>query len=156
MSCSKESSNMAVEKNPRVTMNFYQKTMSSSYHIKNIMRIIHRGNLYQYICTGEKAFRCCYFWKFTGFSDNVNPANIRLDEDEYVCLSLTSSEDVLVKTKIFALAIRLQDVFKTPLRRFQDVFKTSCKSVFKTSSKTSCKDMFKTFPRRIIKLNCSC
>ena len=39
MSCSKESSNMAVEKNPRVTMNFYQKTMSSSYHIKNIMRI---------------------------------------------------------------------------------------------------------------------
>ena len=74
MSCSKESSNMAVEKNPRVTMNFYQKTMSSSYHIKNIMRIIHRGNLYQYICTGENAFRCCYFWKFIGFSGNVNPA----------------------------------------------------------------------------------
>ena len=37
----------------------------------------------------------------------------RLDQDEYIRLSLTSSEDVLVKTNIFVLAIRLQDVFKT-------------------------------------------
>ena len=37
----------------------------------------------------------------------------RLDQDKYVRLSLTSSEDVLVKTNIFVLAIRLQDVFKT-------------------------------------------
>ena len=65
----------------------------------------------------------------------------RLDQNEYVRLSLTSSEDVLVKTNIFVLAIRLQDVFKTSC---QDVFKTSCKKVFKISS------------RRIIKLNCSC
>ena len=41
----------------------------------------------------------------------------RLDQDEFVRLSLTSSEDVLVKTNIFVLAIRVQDVFKTFSRR---------------------------------------
>ena len=90
-------------------------------------------------------------------------------------------QDVLVKTNIFALAIRLQDVlarrlqdiFKTSSRRlaqmssrrFQDVLKTSSKSfqdLFKKSSrrlqdifKTSCKVIFKTFSRHIIKLICS-
>ena len=69
---------------------------------------------------------------FTGEHTEVRsnfPANIRLqktssrrlDQDEYVCLSLTSSEDVLGKTNIFVLVIPLQDVFKT-----------SCKNVFKT------------------------
>ena len=100
------------------------------------------------------------------------PANIRLDEDVLktsfvfdfrrrlqdvliktnmfalaLRLQKTSSrrlQDVLVKTNIFVLAIRLQDVFKTFSRRLQDIFKTSCK------------DIFKTFSRRIIKLNCSC
>ena len=55
------------------------------------------------------------------------PANIRLDED------------VVVKTNIFVLAIRLQDVLP---RRLQDVLKTSSKrlqdvlkKVFKTSSR---------------------
>ena len=90
----------------------------------------------------------------------------RLDQGEYVRLSLTSSEDVLVKTNIFVLAIRLQDVlprclqdvFKTSSRRLakassrhlQDVFKASLGRLAKTSSrrlqnffKTSCK----TFPR---------
>ena len=63
-------------------------------------------------------------------------------------------EDVLIKTSIFPLALllqktssrRLQDVLDKPIysswlyvfkmssRRFQDVFKTSCKNVFKTSS----------------------
>ena len=50
----------------------------------------------------------------------------RLDQDEYVCLSLTSSrrlQDVLVKTNIFVLAIRLQDVFKTSSRR---IIKLNC------------------------------
>ena len=59
-------------------------------------------------------------------------------------LSSSSSEDVLVKTNIFVLAIRLQDVFKTFWRCLQDVFKTFCK------------DIFKMFSRRIIKLNYSC
>ena len=45
----------------------------------------------------------------------------RLDQDEYVRLSLRSSEEVLVKTNISVLAIRLQDVFKTSSRHLQDV-----------------------------------
>ena len=91
----------------------------------------------------------------------------RLDQGEYVRLSLTSSEDVLVKTNIFVLAIRLQDVFKTFSRRLQDVFKTSSRrlqdvlprclqDVFKTSSrrlaKTSSRhlqDVFKTSSRHL-------
>ena len=59
----------------------------------------------------------------------------RLDQDEYICLSHTSSKDVLVKTSIFVLAIRLRDVFKTFSRRLQDIFKRSCQDVLKTSSR---------------------
>ena len=63
----------------------------------------------------------------------TTPANIRLDEDVLIKTNMfalalrlqkTSSrrfQDVLVKTNIFALAIRLQDVFKTFSRRLQDV-----------------------------------
>ena len=95
----------------------------------------------------------------------------RLDQDEYVRLSLTSSrrlQDVLVKTNIFVLAIRFQGVFKKFSRRLAKTFarilqKTSCKNIFKTFwrrlqdvFKRSCKDIFKTFSRRIIKLNCFC
>ena len=68
----------------------------------------------------------------------------RRDQDEYVRLSLTSSEDVLVKTNIFVLAIRLQDVFKTSCRK---VFKTSSRrfeDVFKKSSR-HLQDVFKTY-----------
>ena len=78
-------------------------------------------------------------------------------------------QDVLIKTNIFALLIRLQKtswsrpiysswsyVFKTSSRRlaktssrrFQDVFKTSCKNVFKTSSRRL-QDVFKTPSRRL-------
>ena len=64
----------------------------------------------------------------------------RLDQDEYIHLRHTSSEDVLVKTNIFVLALRLKDVLQ---KRLQNIFKTSCK------------DIFKMFSRHIIKLNCS-
>ena len=72
-------------------------------------------------------------------------------------LSSSSSEDVLIKTNMFALALRLQktssrrlqdvlvkifvlaiclqDVFKTFSRRLQDVFKTSSKRLVKMSSR---------------------
>ena len=88
-------------------------------------------------------------------------------------LSSLFSEDVLIKTNIFPIAIRLQKT-SSKLRGqnqyiylghassrhlqdvlpscFQNVFLKSCKSVFKTS----CKDVFKTFSRGIIKLICSC
>ena len=68
-------------------------------------------------------------------------------------------QDVLVKTNIFVLVVRLQDVCKTSSRRLQDVlqkrlqdiFKTSSRrlqNVFKTSWKTSSRhlqDVFKTY-----------
>ena len=75
-------------------------------------------------------------------------ASRRFDQDEYIPLSHTSSEDVLVKTNIFVLTTRLQEVFKTSSRQFQDFFKTSCKSAFKTSSKRF-EDVFKTSSRRL-------
>ena len=59
---------------------------------------------------------------------NVFASALRLQKK-----SPASLQDVLVKTNIFVLAIRPQDIFKT-----------------------SCKDIFKTFSRHIIKLNCSC
>ena len=77
-------------------------------------------------------------------------------------LSSSSSEDVFIKTNIFALALRLQKtswsrpmysswpyVFKTSSRPLQDVFKTSSRSsrrLAKISSRCS---------RRTIKLICS-
>ena len=89
----------------------------------------------------------------------------RSDQDDYV--RLTFSED-MVKTKIFILAIhlqdvlktfwrclrnvlqkRLQDVFKTPLRHLQDVFKNSSRhlqEMYKTSS-SYFEDIFKTSSR---------
>ena len=53
----------------------------------------------------------------------------RFDQDEYICLGHTSSRS-------------FQDVLKMSSRCLQDIFKTSCK------------DVFKTFSRRIIRLNC--
>ena len=56
-------------------------------------------------------------------------------------------QDVLIKTNIFVMVIRLQDVFKTFPRRLQDVFKTSSRRLAKTSSKRL-QDVFKTSSRR--------
>ena len=119
----------------------------------------------------------------------IGPANIclgedvssrHLDQDEYVRLSLKSSEDVfktswsrpiysswpyVFKTSsrrfedvIKTFPKRFQDVFKTSSRRFEDVlqrrllhvFKTSCKNVFKTSSRRF-EDIFKTFWKDIFR-----
>ena len=88
-------------------------------------------------------------------------------------------QDVLIKTNISLLIIRLQKtswsrpiysscpyVFKISSRIFQDFFKTTSRQlqdVFKTSSKRlqdvsqiRLEGIFKTFWRRIIKLNCFC
>ena len=62
----------------------------------------------------------------------------RLDQDDYICLTHMSSENVFIKTNIFVLVIRLQDVFNTFSRRPQDISKTLSRHVqgiFKTSSR---------------------
>ena len=106
------------------------------------------------------------------FDRNLNPANIRLDEDvlktSFVFVFRRRLQDVLIKTNMFASALRLQDVLvKTNIFvlaiRLEDVFKTFSRRLAKASSrllqdvfKTSCKDIFNMFPRPIIKFNCSC
>ena len=102
-----------------------------------------------------------------------HPANIRLDEDvlktSWRRLSSSPSEDILIKTNMFTLALCLQrtssrrlqdqniclgytssrcirDVFKTSSRRLQDIFKKSSRHL---------QDVFKTSSRRTIKINCS-
>ena len=116
-------------------------------------------------------------WRFLSSSpseDVLKTSSRRLDQDEYICLSHASSEDVF-KTNIFVLAIglvhlgqrHLLNIFKTSSRRLQDTFKTSSKrlqGVFKTLSgrlaKMSSKrlqgvlqkrleDIFKTSSRRL-------
>ena len=97
-----------------------------------------------------------------------NPANIRLDEDVfktswsrqiysiYWFVFRRRLQDVMIKTNIFVLVIRLQDVFKTSSRRLQDVLSRHLQNIFKTSSrrlaKTSSRHfqyVFKTFSRRL-------
>ena len=78
-------------------------------------------------------------------------------------------QDVLIKTNIFALVIRLEKTswsrpiysfwpyaFKTSSRRFQDVFQKRLQDIFKTSSKRlqgvlqkRLQDLFKTCLRRL-------
>ena len=99
-----------------------------------------------------------------------NPVNIRLEDVFCLCLQKISSrrlQDVLIKTNIFALVIRpqnvlrrfdkdqyihlghtlsrrLQDVFQTFSRRLQDVFKMSLRCLPKTSSR-DLQDVLKMF-----------
>ena len=88
---------------------------------------------------------------FTNF-----PLNIRLDGDvlKTPCkhLSCLSSEDVFKTSWSRPIHSSWPYVFKTSSRRFQDVFKTSCKNVFKTSSRRLqdvlqryLQDVFKTY-----------
>ena len=79
---------------------------------------------------------------------------MRLDEDILKTFSVyvfrRRIQDILIKTNIFVLAIRPQDVFKTSSRRFEGVFKTFSKhyqEVIKTSSRRL-QDVFKTLSRR--------
>ena len=68
-------------------------------------------------------------------------------------LQKTSSrrlQDVLVKTNIFVLAIRLQDVFRTFSRRLQDVLQKGLQDISKTSSRRF-EDVFKTSSRSLEK-----
>ena len=83
-------------------------------------------------------------------------------EDVFRLRLQKTSQDVLNKTNIFVLAIRLQDAFNTSSWRFQDsssrlqdIFKTSYQDVFKTFSKhlqdvlqKRLQDIFKASSRR--------
>ena len=128
----------------------------------------------------EDVSKTSWWHLFSSSSEEVQKTSSRrLDQDKYIRLSHSSSEDVLFKTNMLALLIRLQYVFKTYgfktySRRLKYVFKTSSRRLAKTSCqdisskhlqsvlqkrledifKTPCKDAFKIFWRRIIRLNC--
>ena len=58
-----------------------------------------------------------------------------LNQDEYIRLSCTFSEDVFIKTNIFVLAIRLQGVFRTFSKDLQGVLQKRLEDIFKTFSR---------------------
>ena len=96
----------------------------------------------------EDVFKTSWRCLSSSSSEDVfSTSSRRLDQDEYIRLNHTSSEDVFIKINIFVLVIRLQDVLKTSSRRLQDVLKTSSKrlqDVLKTSSR-HLQDVFKTY-----------
>ena len=86
----------------------------------------------------------------------------RLDQDQYIRLSYTSSSRLQDVFKTSSRRLQdvlqkgLQGILKTSSRRFQDAFKTSSRSLAKTFSKrlqnvlkTSCKNIFNTSLRRL-------
>ena len=108
---------------------------------------------YSIVFWNQFVFECCIWNIRLLLKIVIYPASIRLDEDvlktSWRRLSFSSSEDVLIKTNMLALALRLQktswrrlddvlvktsifvlaiclqDVFKTSLKRLQDVFNAS-------------------------------
>ena len=118
--------------------------------------------------TSSKCLHQGEYIRFTHTSseDIFKTFSRRLDQDQYIRLGHTCSsflQDVLIKTNIFILGIRLQGVVKTFSRRLQDVlprlhwniFKTSCKNVLKISSRRF-QEVFKTSSRRLAKMSSRC
>ena len=62
-----------------------------------------------------------------------------LGQDKYICLSHRSSKDVLIKINVLVLQKRFQDtsrlLAKTSLIRLENIFKTFCQDISKTSSR---------------------
>ena len=99
------------------------------------------------------------------------PVNIRFDEDvlktSFVFVFRRRLQDVLIKTNMFALALRLQKtswsrpiysswpyVFKASSRRFQNVLQKRLQDIFKTSRRRFCSDdVFKTSSRLLAKIS---
>ena len=77
---------------------------------------------------------------FRIFSD-VFPGNIRLDEDvlktRFAFVFTRRLQDVLVKTNIFVLVIRVRYIFKKFSGHLQGVFKASCQDIFKMKASWS-------------------
>ena len=126
------------------------------------------------IATGQGAYQTFVSMKTSwrrlssSSSEDVFEMSSRhIGQNEHIRLSHTSSGDVLLKTNIFVLTIRLEDVFETFSRRLakasprhvQDIFKMFLRHlqdilprplqcVFKTSSRRL-QDVFKTFWRHL-------
>ena len=96
-----------------------------------------------------------------------NPSSRRLDQDEYIRLSHTSSEDVFKTSSRRLCQDQCIRLGHTSSRRFQNVLKASSKSAFKASSrrpqdvlkmssrrfKTSSRCLARTSSRRLAKMS---
>ena len=124
----------------------------------------HVGYTKHSTCLLKKIFKSTLFL--------IYPENIRLDEDvlkvSFIFLFRRRLQDVLIKTNMFTLALRLRKtswsrpiylscpyVFKTSSRHLQDVLKTSSRrlqNVFKASQRCL-QDVCKTSSRRPAKIS---
>ena len=118
---------------------------------------------------------CCFTWSvllyklYLWLKLVLGPANIRLDEDvlkmSFVFVFRRRLQDVLIKTNMFALALRLQKTSSRRLQdvlvktnifvlaiRLQDVFKTFSRLLAETSS-GRLQDVFKTSSRHLAKIS---
>ena len=125
------------------------------------MKTSQHGYLHTYHFFIGRQWAIYWDWKILS---NI-PANIRLDEDVFrLCLQRTSSrrlQDVMIKTNIVALLIRLQNTSSRLLQnvliktnifvlaiRLQAVFKTSSRRLAKRTSR-HLQDVFETFWRHL-------
>ena len=129
-------------------------TQNLKHNILQVSYFLYRGKQIDW-----SAFCYCLLYNIIHAPSKHSSWWRRLDQDEDVRLSLTSSEDVLVKTNIFVLAKGLQDVFKTFSRRLQYVLPRCLQDVLQERLQDvlqeRLQDIFKTFSRRTIKLKCS-
>ena len=71
----------------------------------------------------------------TSWRSLLSSSSRHLNQDEYIRLSCTFSEDVFIKTNIFVLSIRLQGVFRTFSKDLQGVLQKRLEDTFKTFSR---------------------
>ena len=114
-------------------------TQNLKHNILQVSYFLYRGKQIDW-----SAFCYCLLYNIIHAPSKHSSWWRRLDQDEDVRLSLTSSEDVFKTSWWRPIYSSWPYVFKTSSRRFQDVFNTSCQDVFKMS----CKNVFKTSSRR--------
>ena len=97
-------------------------------------------------------------WKYMTFTETLCVMTMKNDTKTEDPADIHLDEDVLKTSFVFVFRRRLQDVFKTSWSRpiyssWPYVFKTSLRCL-QDIFKTSCKDIFKMFSRRTTRLNC--
>ena len=113
-----------------------------SCKLHSVFKIPSKSYMLGFVLISSVYYKCSY------------PANIRLDEDvlktSFVFVFRRRLQDVLIKTNIFALALRLEKTsWSRPIySSWLYVFKTSSRRLAKTSSR-HLQDVFKTSSRRL-------
>ena len=123
-------------------------TNKINYNHLAILKHHHHKNEYNFDNNNYNTTQQTFVLMKTSWKRLSSQSSRHLDQDEYIRLSDTSSEDVFIKTNTSVQAI----CFKTSSRRLQNVFKTSRKNVFKTYSRRL-QDVLKASSRRLAKMS---